>query len=608
MKKVALLCLLVCLVLPAARAADLPPVMVTVEIRGVDALAEQIGSLASDVGAPLTKEEILQAVGGFMMAPAFEGLATDGTLRLFVLDPQGAQAMGGPPVLLTLPVKGDGQEYLDAVATFFKAGETVEGVEQYDADPAAPAPIPLPSVFVARLEGRLLVGAEQALVRDGAQSIRDGKLADGDLPVSGTFALAVPCRRNAAKLEPLVETISQAASSAQGPMDAGRILQAEFKGLIRLLRQVENVMIGLRANAKTITISSLIEPASGTILQNAIGKLKAPSAKVASLIPANALAAASGFFVLPDEALDAYVEMTDEMYAAMGAPWDTLAPVLREAIESMKGQFVGDYAFGVTPGSGTLPVDFVQVITIRDADQVKAAMEKIVEAVQKMTAAAAEPTAEKAPFSMKLEVGEVRSYQGVEITPYHYVIDLPEEAQAEMPQGILKWFTDMKYELAYVDNQLIYTVGSEKAMDGVIDALKSGEGTPVSQGLASRALLPELPGAATDVSWIRILDIVRTFMKAVPEVPAEIIEGLPATPLALAGYSVVDGGNLVSIIRMSRSDIADLSAYFRSLAEKSAPPQDIQVEEGEIEEIDVEAADEAAGGEPAEAVEVEIVE
>jgi hypothetical protein len=318
--------------------------------------------------------------------------------------------------------------------------------------------------------------------------------------------------------------------------------------------------------------------------------------------------------MLPDEFLDAYAEMTDEMYTAMGAPWDALAPTLREVVESIKGQFVGDYAFGVTPGSGTLPVDVIQVVAIRDADQVKAAMEKMVAAVQKMTAAATEQTAEKAPFSMKLEVGEVRNYEGVDITPYHYVMELPEEAQSEVPQGVMKWFTDMKYELAYVDQHVIYTIGSEKAMNGAIDALKSGGGTPVSQGSASQTLLPDLPAAATDVSWIRVMDLVKTFMKAVPEVPPDLIEGLPATPLALAGYSVVENGNLASDIRLARSDIADLAQYFQSLAASKAQmaPEGVEVEETAVEEpsvedVDVKAADET-NAEPAVEEDAESVE
>jgi len=387
-------------------------------------------------------------------------------------------------------------------------------------------------------------------------------------------------------------------------MDAGRILKAEFKGLIQLLRQTENVMIGLKADGQAVTVSSLVEPAAGTVLQRVIGELRAPSAKVASLVPGNALLAANGFFVLPDEFLEAYAEMTDEMYAAMGAPFSDLAPALREALESLKGQFAGDYAFGIVPGSGALPVDFIQVAAIRDVDQVKAAMEKMVAAVQKITAAAAdmaedqaeigdeteaeaddeteaadeaedqdeEEAEEKPPFSMKLDVGEVRNYEGVEITPYHYVVDFPEEAKGGMPEGIVKWFTDMKYELAYVDNHLVYTVGSSKVMDDVIDALKSGGGTSASQDADFRALLPDLTAAATDASWIKILDLVKMFMKALPEVPAEVMDGLPATSLMLAGYSAVENGNLTSNIRLARSDLATMAQYFQGLAASRMEP------------------------------------
>ncbi|HOW98676.1 MAG TPA: hypothetical protein P5567_00095 [Kiritimatiellia bacterium] len=621
MKKFVALFLLVVLLLPAARAADLPPVMVTVEIRGIDALAEQVGLLASDVGAPLTKEAVLQTLGGFMMAPDFQGLATDGTIRLFVMDPQSAGSQGEPPVLISLPVKGDGSEYLEAVSTFMKPGEAVEGVTEYTADPASPSPLPLQSVFVAPVDGQLLVGAQQSLVRDGVQALGEGKLASANLPASGTIVFSVPCRRNADKLEPLIEQIAQSATATptEAPIDAARVVQAEFKALIKLLRQTENVMIGLKADGNALTLSTLVEPAAGTVLQRVIGELRVPSAKVASLVPGNALMAASGFFVLPDEFLEGYAEMTDEMYGAMGEPFAGLAPVVREGLEAIKGQFAGDYAFGVVPGSGNLPVDIIQVAAIRDTDQVKAAVEKMTAAMQKMMDAAstqAAEGAEKPPFSMKFDIGEARSYEGVDITPYHYVIELPEEAKNEIPEFLSKWFTDLKYELAYVDNHIVYTLGSSKAMDGVIDALKGGGGVPVSADAACRALLPDLTASATDVSWIKILDIVRTFMRAVPDVPAELVDGLPATSLMLAGFSQAENGNLASHIRLSRSDLAAMAQYFQSMAaSRMQAAQGIEVEEtmiedegtGEtIEEIDVEAADEAAAGEATqEEVEVE---
>ncbi|MBP7828928.1 MAG: hypothetical protein KA248_03310 [Kiritimatiellae bacterium] len=621
MKRMLALWMLVALILPSAR-AELPPVMVTVEIRGLEAMAEQVGNLATDVGAPLTKEMILQTLGGFMMAPEFEGLATDGTIRLFVFDPQAAGTAGEPPVLISLPVQGDGAAYLEAVSTFMQPGEAVDGVTEYAADPASPAPFPMQSVFVAPAEGQLLVGAQQALVRDGLQALRDGQLASANLPASGTVVLSVPCRRNADKLEPLIEQMTQAAAAAPsaGPIDASRVLQAEFKGLIKLLRQTENVMIGLKADGSALTISTLIEPAAGTVLQRVIGELRAPSAKVSSLIPGNALLAMSGFFVLPDEFLDAYAEMTDEMYGAMGESFAGLAPALREGLEAIKGQFVGDYAFGIVPGSGNLPVDFIQVIAIRDMAQVKGAMDKMIAAVQQMSAAAAAQAAEgaeKQPFSMKIEVGEPRAYEGVDITPYHYVIELPEEAKSEMPAFLSQWFTDMKYELAYVDGHLVYTIGSSTVMDNVIDSLKGGGGVPVSADAACRALLPDLPAAATDVSWIKILDLVRTFMKAVPDVPAEVMDGLPATSLMLAGFSETENGNLASQIRLSRSDLATMAQYFQSLAaSRMQGGPGIEVDEmmiedeetGEtIEEIDVEAADEAAVDEVTEE-EVEVEE
>lgn len=563
MKKLWLFLVILGLAVSVAHAAA-PTLWVTAEIRGLQSFAEQVERLAADFDAPMTQADFLGMIGGVLMAPALDGIDKNGTIRIYVMEPAAGAPGGAPRVAFSLPVEGDGQVYLDSVASLLTPGEKSGDVEVYSAAPGTPAMIQ--KLCVVRLENRLLLAQDEDTASTVAGALKAGELPGQDMAVSGTLALSVAGRTNADRLEPLLNGLPMPPPTANNPADPGRVMKAQFGGMLALLRQVENLMIGLRANEISVTLSSLVEPVAGSVLERVMGELRAPSAAFSALVPANALAASAGCVAVPDEFLDAYAGIAEEMYSALGDPWTGLSKALRETVEQMKGQFLGEYAFAVVPGNGLLGMDFIQAFAVKDPAAMQAAMQKMVEAMQEIK------VTEGQPLGMKLSVGEPREYDGVSVTTYKYEVDIPAEAEQEIPAPVKDLFKNMQYEMAFVGQTMLYCLGSPESMNRLIDSARAGEGASIQQAAPVRALLPDLPKAAVDIHYIRIMDLVRTAMNAVPELPADVLQKLPAASVTLAGYSVAQGRDLASFVRLSHTDLKELGAFFRSIA-PAKPPQ-----------------------------------
>lgn len=556
--------------------ADTPPLVMVLEVRGLQPLAAEAEQVAAALAFPVAQEEVLQQIGKLLMVPDLAGLDLARTVRVFVFQktatsaeplPPASEGPAGPPVVISLPVKDDGQAYLDALSRTLKPVEEVDGMEHFQADPAAPAPGPLQEVFVLRMPERLLMGFDRVLVRDTAKDLHEGRLPETNLPVDGSLAVSVPCRQNVIALEPLVDRLALPAPPAgeQPAMDVQRVLRAELNGIFRLVKQVEQILVGVQADQGKLRLNTRLEAAPGSVLERVFGELRSPVPELFTLFPEDALFADVGFVSVPEELLDAYLEVIGEMYKAMGPPWDRMLPVLREVVDAIRGQIVGDYAIGLLPGTGDLPVNMIQVTAVRDPERIKMAMDKMVRALQDLKAEEAETT-----IGMTVDIGETREYEGVTITPYRYAFQMLGAKALELPPFLAKWLKEMTFEVAFVDGKMLYAWGPEGAMNGVIDRLRN-PANPLHQATACAQLLPDLPAGAVNVGWLRLMEVVRAFIRAVPDAPAWLTDALPSSPVALAGYAVVDGRSYVSTVRLALSDLGELARFFRAVAAQLAP-------------------------------------
>jgi hypothetical protein len=220
----------------------------------------------------------------------------------------------------------------------------------------------------------------------------------------------------------------------------------------------------------------------------------------------------------------------------------------------MKGLYTGRLVLAVVPGPDGKGLGLVELLSVSDPKHVKEVLDRMLERHQ-------EAYDRIMPgFSMQ-QVG-TRTYKGVEIASYRYDVStnvpMPGMDAAPAQPSMMGLFNGMRWEMAFVDKDLIYTAGDPAVMDATIDRLETG-GVDVTRMPPFSELMPLPKAKPVEVSSISLVKLIKQGLASLPGANPRILATIPDDTGGLAGYTLrLRGGELHTLTRMSYSEIVAL--------------------------------------------------
>jgi hypothetical protein len=249
-----------------------------------------------------------------------------------------------------------------------------------------------------------------------------------------------------------------------------------------------------------------------------------------------------------DTIAEPYAKLMGEIYDAMGPPMNAISPAMQDMMTKIKGLYAGDLALAVV-AEDQGKIGFVEVIALNDAVKAKAIMDEMM-ASHNDTWAATMP-------GLKMKKGEPRVHDGVTIDSYSYTVDTTAAKQSPMQGPMLTWLTKMSYELAYVDNNLLYTLGTPELMNASIDRIKKpADGSRHSQ---YTRLIPKTKVQPIQISGGSLSKIMKALLSLSPNVTDQMLSALPSGS-GTAGIVWVKDDNYFEMNSISIDEIIAIKA------------------------------------------------
>ena len=107
--------------------------------------------------------------------------------------------------------------------------------------------------------------------------------------------------------------------------------------------------------------------------------------------------------------------------------------------------------------------------------------------------------------------------------------------------------------------------GEPAIMNAALDRLKSG-GMTLTETDTFKWLFPKTKGEIVEAHALSLSDLIRMGLGLVPDLDPAILAAIPDQTAGLAGYSVMKGGNLIGLDRISLSEIEALQKAFAALS------------------------------------------
>ncbi len=548
------------------------PSAIIIEAESADALIANLVTAGGALGQPMLSEAMLSGIlGGMINAPGFVGIDTAKPIQLHVMLPAGDKdgAEFSPEELrpisaLILPLQGNGQGYAAAVASAFPKVDTVGAIQHFVRD-AMPGVMPAKELYMATESGHAIIGEQL----DAVESIRDllkqrsGKLPavsfPGVLHATLDMDACIPYVETAVRQ--MVTAMRQQPMPPEVPMDPASILAAEGDALLAFMRELRSYSLGISASPDAIKLLDRIVPKPGTKTANWVAGMGAPSAATLSVIPADALFASVGSGMnMMDQLAEPYADLMEQIYGSMGPPMDKMGPVIRKMMLDLKGVYAGDFAVGVVPAVDGKGVAFVETIALVDPAAAKRRMDEML--------ATFNTSFGEAMQGVQLVTLPSRSYKGTEIQLFAYKVDrdaAPAAAQPFQPAS-MKWIEGLRWELAYVGNDLVYCGGGPAIMDATLERLAKKSGTPLTQSDAFRKLFPTTKGTPVELHTLSLTKLIKSLLLTVPELPPALLASIPEGSAGMAGYSIVSQGALIGIDRISFDEITALQGIIPTLS------------------------------------------
>ncbi len=537
-----------------------------VELESISALISRAGVLSKALGQPqLPPEALTGMLGGVLKAPGLVGIDTAKPVQVYIFLPElgnGATpsdpAAMQPQIAFALPLQGDGKAYSAAVRGMFPDVEAAGSVEHL-----TNAEMPGQELYVATVGGRAAVGADLETVEDLRKLLVSQPASKAVIGFPGT----VRVRLDMAVCVPFVEAAKGLAGGMlrgqemppEVKMDPAAIAEAQLDGWLMLLRELRSYTLGIQITPSAITIYERITPMVGTKTATWIAGMGKPASTYMECLPENAMFASvgSGMNVM-DQMAKPCAEIMGKIYGGMGPPMDQMGPVMSEMMTRCVGLFSGDIAMGIVPATSGKGVGFVEVVAL--ADSVKA------KKVYADLFASFNDDWGKAMPGVSMVMLPVRNYQGVDIQTFSYKIEAATNQTAmAMPAMSMEWMEGLRYEMAFVEDHLVYTCGAPEIMDAALNRLKEG-GTPVDKSAAFTELFPAAKGNIVEVHTLSLCGIVKGLLGVIPGIPESVLAAIPDRTGGVAGYSISRGSNLISFDRISFDEIKAIQEAVPAMA------------------------------------------
>ena len=531
--------------------------VVTVQASSLDALLAETATIVGQLELPMPEPAIAGMIGNALKAPGLVGIDRAKPLQMHVVMPMVIAAEqlpssqpAKPSMVFVLPLAGDGALYFSALEQMFSAPVT-EGRLRHFGGSTMPA---AGEIYTGTAGGYVVLGSESSTVEEVLSKFEQNGIKESCLlKLPGTLLVGI----DAAECVKLIEVGSQQALQAmqqqQMPagvaMDPARILKAEFDALLGIMRQIDGYTISVGVREKSVDFYSRVDPVPDSVVAQVIQSHAVPSAKYAGFVPEDALFAISGSGMnIMDTIAEPYSKLVEEIYGAMGPQFSTLSPTIRKLMTDISGIYAGDYAIGVVLGADG-KVGMMEAIALTDPKRAK-------EVIDEMMASYNDTFAKSVP-GLSMQTGEPRVQGGVQIQSFAYKIDPAAAAQAATPMPMPKWLDNLVFEVAYIDDSLLYTVGGPAVMDTAIARMK-GQGVPIVQSPRFTGLIPRIKYEPVQAYTMSLAKLIQALLSQFAGTSVTMPATMPVGNSGMAGFALVRGDNYIDFDRVSFDEIVGI--------------------------------------------------
>lgn len=521
------------------------------EVQSLDKAMTEISAVVKPLGIPLEPEALSAILSGRLSSAGMAGIDTKRAAKIVVLAAQaqpGGPAMPGKPEgTIILPLTDSGETYIKMLKAAYEKAEQLEGVSRFQ-NPVAQGAL-FRDLQVAVVNRYIVMSDKRQSVERTVAYLKKGTIKGSmRIPVAGTIRVAANVKAIVAMAEMFTAMMSPGGPGAAKQNAADPM--AQVKTMLRAMRQLDGLSIGLKGSRDNITLVLRFDPVADTVLAKTFSKLKPPSSVYASLIPSSSplVVAGSGLNVW-DDILGSYLKWMDELYAQMGAMtgdkgMETMWQGLRGNVMATKGMYSGDFAYGILTAPDGSALGLVQATAVTDPAAVLKIMEKSLMAMNDVP-----------NMPLKVVVKPTRTYKGVTVRKYKYDVDFG-DAAVGMPPQVSDIMNKLEFEVALAGKAAVTSFGSPKAMDLIIDRLKGGASSATSMGSARlRALFPVLTAKPVSFWTLDILASLKAGMRMVPNADLSLIQQIPDGKGKLGGYCITKNGSLEAVTRVAMSEI-----------------------------------------------------
>ena len=528
----------------SARGAD-REVLLEIEIRGIQALTNAIAQMAAALDAQAQAPMATEALQGKISPMGMAGLDKTGTLRVMFFVPDQDPMQSLPDYVIMLPAQDDGSTLIKQFGQ--PLAPLDDAVGEY-ASPGATGQV-ASSIFAATVKRYVVLSENRDLVDMIRTRIRSGALVPADkIPVRGTVALnpnmAAIARLFSEKMNDNADAMKDLPQAQTGGMNSAAILKAEADALQDILVQFRSCSLGFAGNRKNFSIYTRAEGKQDTWMARSFAAARKPDPIYYKLLPEKCFWTQAGHWSEFDNFMDGYNAFLSRMYRSMGPQWSGVEQIVSDATKKLKGVFPGDYAYGMLVGSDGAPFGAVMYAAVTDPARMQKVIDESIDAFQ-------EKQSDQETEGMKVSIkrGARRAYKETPIQAYRHSFVMPPQANMMTP-GMSAW-TNMTYEIAYLDKMYVVSMGSSAEMDRALDRIKNPGETLYDQP-AFKQLFPKLSGDPVRVSTFSVLGYIRMLMTmmmgAAPPMPQ-------ASGNGLCSYTIVRDGVHYSATRISFDEL-----------------------------------------------------
>ncbi len=505
---------------------------VTIEVKSINALIPELTNLATKLSPQLPAAMLPSIIGMGIKNPNLADIDLTKPIQIQV----SLSAAGTTPaVVLCFPILNNGKNYLALLKQSNGTVANENGITTF-------TPLNGKALHLAINKNHILISDNKNAIKKAKES---NISSDSLLDINGTIRIGITPKELIPFIKSNSQKLSQQPAMPGVPIDTSKVLNVESDALIAILEQIDGTAFGIKINNDTIDITSRINPAPGSTIAKLNQELKVPATKYSSLAPADALFATSGSGMNSfDKLIEPYGKLITEIYSDMGPEFSKLAPAMNKMIVAYKGLYSGDYAAGVISNGKTL--GFYEVFALTDANKAKTTMEQQLAEYSKSLGQS---------LGTEIIFNKDRTYKNIEVNTISYkasdtIMGTP------TPEITKTMMNKLKSEVAYTKDSMIYTIGSPKTMNTIIDRLtsKTANNTPSAQ---FKKLIPNPKGRPVASYTLSLSGIIKALLLMSPNVTETMLAG-NSTADGIAGYAITNGTDIIALDRISINELVSI--------------------------------------------------